>query len=594
MPPANVTTNTAIPTTDFLSLVCQARDGDTLAFDRLVRRFQDMAFGYALSLAPDRATAEDAAQEAFLEAFRCLPGLHFPAAFPGWLRRLVFKHCDRARRSPQRRSTLPLETARELRDPGGDPVMALERQQEARDVREAIRALPDTERAVTSLFYFGGCAVREIATFLEVPEATVRTRLYRARQRLRKDLSPMEIEHAPAAAASRRPSESDRFAGRVLEEMVKEYLRQRQEDPQTADRSLLAKAKHRLEEHLQSGTPLTLETVRHGQNLLHLMGEEKARAALARYFLRQALTVSEEAWTRFLLVNALSGAGVPEECVTAQEEFLQWGQRTFPQNPPRLRPDWDYEPIDESADVSTLPANTLALWMLYIPSAPLQWVEVGRGSEWINLFYEVLAQTPATDENRQHRFWFLRSGLIVLLNLGRTNEARGLAEQAAALGDEEKEEADALNWRGHAADLRMIVAERAGDTAEFDHAAGQAVTVLARYREVVQAGGQESGRYRILLDNIASILSDSRRYEQAIPLLRELIDRGVASEFIYVRLAASLYDLHKDRAEALLLLRQGALRTDRYDLWEWCRTRPAFAEVAEDAEFIAAAARPPR
>ncbi len=219
---------------DFPELVRLARDGDALAFDRLVRRFQDMAVGYAVSLVPDRTLAEDAAQEAFLEAYRCLPTLREAGAFPGWLRRLVFKHCDRATRGLPRRMTIPLETAwdipaEDLR--GGDPAAAMEHRQEAQRVREAVRALPNGEREVTALFYFGGCPVREIAGFLEIHEATVRTRLHRARQRMRKELKIMEMEKAVENGVTPRPSNSGRFADRVLAEIAEEYRRQRREDP---------------------------------------------------------------------------------------------------------------------------------------------------------------------------------------------------------------------------------------------------------------------------------------------------------------------------------------------------------------------------
>ena len=94
----------------FLPLVQRAQVGDPFAFDHLVRRFQDMSVGYALTLlSDDRTSAEDASQEAFLEAYRCLGALRIPAAFPGWLRRIVFKHCDRVRRD-RAEQTVPLDS----------------------------------------------------------------------------------------------------------------------------------------------------------------------------------------------------------------------------------------------------------------------------------------------------------------------------------------------------------------------------------------------------------------------------------------------------------------------------------------------------
>ena len=84
-------------------LVQQAQAGNRDAYDALVLRFQDMAVGYAYTLLGDFQLAEDAAQEAFLGAYLELSMLRRPAAFPGWLRQLVFTRCSRLRRSDNSR-----------------------------------------------------------------------------------------------------------------------------------------------------------------------------------------------------------------------------------------------------------------------------------------------------------------------------------------------------------------------------------------------------------------------------------------------------------------------------------------------------------
>ena len=85
--------------TSLAGLVVQAQRGDTAAFDLLVRHYQDRAVAYARSILCDPAAAEDAAQDAFLQAWRDLPSLAEPNAFPAWFRRIVFKYCDRIRRA---------------------------------------------------------------------------------------------------------------------------------------------------------------------------------------------------------------------------------------------------------------------------------------------------------------------------------------------------------------------------------------------------------------------------------------------------------------------------------------------------------------
>ena len=95
---------------DLIGLVRRAQACDLDAYSCLVQRFQDMAVGYAYAYLGDMHLAEDAAQEAFIEAYAHLIQLRHPAAFAAWLRKIVFKHCDRLRRSKQL-ATVPFEAA---------------------------------------------------------------------------------------------------------------------------------------------------------------------------------------------------------------------------------------------------------------------------------------------------------------------------------------------------------------------------------------------------------------------------------------------------------------------------------------------------
>ena len=97
---------------DLTALIQSAQQGELAAYDCLVRQFQDMAVGYSYSLLHDFHWAEDAAQEAFLQAFLDLPTLQDPLAFPAWLRKILFKQCDRFTRR-HRVLTCPLEIGRE-------------------------------------------------------------------------------------------------------------------------------------------------------------------------------------------------------------------------------------------------------------------------------------------------------------------------------------------------------------------------------------------------------------------------------------------------------------------------------------------------
>src|SRR5687768_9417128 len=111
--------------TSLEALIRRASEGDADAYEVIVRRFQDMAVGYSYSIMRDFQFAEDAAQEAFLEAYRNLDKLREPAAFPGWFRRIVFKQCDRITRAKSS-SILPLDAAEECTSEEPNQADALE------------------------------------------------------------------------------------------------------------------------------------------------------------------------------------------------------------------------------------------------------------------------------------------------------------------------------------------------------------------------------------------------------------------------------------------------------------------------------------
>src|SRR5215467_16363833 len=98
---------------DHEQLVRRAGGGDVAAFVELTRRFQQFAFGSALTLVRDFQHAEDVVQEAFVAAWSALPGLADPAAFPGWLRGIVRHQAFRMLRRKTLR-TVPLAEAEDL------------------------------------------------------------------------------------------------------------------------------------------------------------------------------------------------------------------------------------------------------------------------------------------------------------------------------------------------------------------------------------------------------------------------------------------------------------------------------------------------
>ena len=204
------------------SLARAAQAGDDIAFAELVRAYQDIAVAYATSILGDHHLAEDAAQEAFVEAYRELPALRDPAAFAAWFRTIIFKHCDRMTRR-KRHPVAALDVALEVVSPEASPHETLELRETKSSVWKAIAALSEAERAVVLLYYMGEHSQAAIAEFLNITTNAVKTRLYAARKRLRNYMERIE-ENLNAA----RPSSDSRFADKVQRMIRPEALKKKE------------------------------------------------------------------------------------------------------------------------------------------------------------------------------------------------------------------------------------------------------------------------------------------------------------------------------------------------------------------------------
>jgi RNA polymerase sigma-70 factor (ECF subfamily) len=158
------------------------------AFGELIALFQSAAQGWAYNILGDAHQAQDVAQEAFLTAYQKIDQLRDPAAFPGWLKRIVLTYCNRVTRQKSP-SLLPFED--EDVPLQADPAASAEDRDMKEQVNRAVRALPDHEREVTELFYITGYSQQEIAEQLALPLTTVKKRLQYAREHLRETMPPM-------------------------------------------------------------------------------------------------------------------------------------------------------------------------------------------------------------------------------------------------------------------------------------------------------------------------------------------------------------------------------------------------------------------
>jgi RNA polymerase sigma-70 factor (ECF subfamily) len=170
-------------------------------FAALARRHQRAALGYARALLGNRAAAEDAVQDALVDALIHFDQLADEAAFGGWLRRIVHKHCDRQRRRARPGGTG--DAVEDLGDPNGaTPTGSVERREAADQLRRALEDLPEPERVVVALHYLAGEPIARVADFVGVPVGTVKKRLFTARERLRRCTADRAGSPTPAPPRS--------------------------------------------------------------------------------------------------------------------------------------------------------------------------------------------------------------------------------------------------------------------------------------------------------------------------------------------------------------------------------------------------------
>ncbi len=213
-------------------LIARATAGDGRAFEHLMRRHNRLLFRAARSIVREDADAEDVVQEAYLHAWRALRRYRTESRLSTWLVRIAINEAlgRLRRRSAQ---VIPLEAAMADHDadiqslfadaPERGPEPSLMRGQMRRLMEARIDQLPEAFRVVFVLRAVEEMSVEETAQALRIPEATVRTRFFRARSLLRESLA-REVDTALADAFSFDGARCDRIVARVLEKGMAEGL----------------------------------------------------------------------------------------------------------------------------------------------------------------------------------------------------------------------------------------------------------------------------------------------------------------------------------------------------------------------------------
>jgi len=176
------------------SLIAAAQRGNLEAFNELVLAYQDQVYNLAYRIMGDPASASDATQEAFISAFQHIEGFRgeYPSSFKSWLMRIVSNACyDELRRRKRHPQTsiedfeIDEEANPALVSEIEGPEAFAEREEMARALQAGIETLPPDQRVTLVLADVQGFSYQEVAEATDAPLGTVKSRLARARGKLR-------------------------------------------------------------------------------------------------------------------------------------------------------------------------------------------------------------------------------------------------------------------------------------------------------------------------------------------------------------------------------------------------------------------------
>jgi RNA polymerase sigma-70 factor (ECF subfamily) len=211
-------------------LAARAAQGDTGAFQQIMRRHNRLLFRTGRSILKDDDETQDALQEAYLSAWRALPSFRAEARLSTWLVRIVVNEALGRLRKRGSAQIIPLDAAIDASEAHGETWMHADA--DAQPERQAMRgemrglieagidALPESFRTVFVLRAVEDLSIEEVAAALQIPEATVRTRFFRARAMLREALS-REVDIALGDAFSFDGARCDSIIARVMASIPK-------------------------------------------------------------------------------------------------------------------------------------------------------------------------------------------------------------------------------------------------------------------------------------------------------------------------------------------------------------------------------------
>ena len=551
---------------DDAQLIERMLAGDESAFSALVRKYQEPVHTFVRRKVGDFHTAEEITQDIFLRVYEKLETLKNPNTFARWLYVIAARQCYawfEKKRVPM--ASLDAMPPEELEELAYAQYRAKQRdefvnEQQREVIKRLLEKLPEGERTVVTLHYLDDMTCENISQYLRVSSNTVKSRLHRARKRLKKE--------EPAIREIWKGSKGEFIMSAKLEDIrakFNAYREQMRSDPSSRE-TMLMEVNNEIEDALK--VEITLE-------LVHLVVDEiypsmgslgmEKRIPLLRKYMNDVSDDTERYWSHKSLVQSLAFLSRNREAIQEQKRLYRWACKHSEKYVLRV--------------VSNL--NTAGCWKAE-----------GRIDDWLKLYNEASERLENPEVSQHSRCSFLRSGADILIWNDRVDAALLEIEKLERANGEPGWQSYFRFWLA-IRENKLRVYSKQEDWERFDQVWADTRTFIEG--EVEKRDAQYPvNMYELICTahNVGCCLVWAKRYNEGTPLLQLSIDLGNYNDYNHFMLAVSIWASEKDREKTLhhLKIAQDAYVVRGYNYQdsyypEFLET-PEFSDVKDDPEFL--------
>ena len=561
---------------DDVQLIRKILSGDDAAFGNLVEKYQKSVHALIWRKIGDYHYAEDIMQDAFLQAYDKLSTLKNPNQFAGWLYVIANRLCidwlrKQKRGQEQKRVMQSLEDtpAEEIEESSYTHYMSEQCETERTErchalVKKLLAKLPESERAVVTLFYLNEMSTKEIGAFMGVSVNTITSRLQRARKRLRVDQERLVQEVLDDVQLSENLKENIVKQLESIQSKFDSFMAQAKSDP-TSGADILTEAHNQVEDALKG--EITPELARLAHEIYKYMGKpgiEKSVSLHGRY-LNVASDTKERFWSHRQLSVCLAMLGRNKEAIEEQARLYRWACEHM-----------------SDADV------------LHVLSSCLEhagcWKAEGRIDDWVQLYNDASQRLENPELSRYDRCNFLQIGSEILRSYGRSDETLLGMEKLERFNDTPDWEHYFRFWLAVRTN-RLLVYSGQEDWDRFDQALTEVHAFIEGEMEKRAAGHSVNlGNLHWAAHDIGCCLVWLQKYDEAKRFLQVAIDVDTVNDYGHFMLAVSVWASERNREKTLHHLKFAhdivLAAWNRGKYYQSFLGTPEFADVKDDPEFL--------